>query len=258
MGLGLPGQRAQITPTTATREVTEPPGILDSMAADRTPRAPHEQYRLTDIPVDDAWVRKHNESLFEVRRLQWSAAILGVVVLAAGVAAVVLSGMASWGWIVGSMAALFALGSLAMIFYIPRKMGSMKGHYSTSELVPAIVAEVRPRGLTLLALVDRAVDRRAGSMPTLVIRHCEKLEGHDVKVGERVPCVAVVGNRSARNRDNSYYFVSPMPIAWATPDKAVLRRVEKEIPAGEWETLRQNADRVKDVSAEATGMLPLD
>ncbi|HBD21977.1 MAG TPA: DUF3239 domain-containing protein, partial [Dietzia sp.] len=51
------------------------------MAVDRTPRAPHEQYRLADIPVDDAWVRKHNESLAEVRRLQWSAGILGVLVL---------------------------------------------------------------------------------------------------------------------------------------------------------------------------------
>lgn len=237
---------------------TDPPGILERMATDRTPRAPHEQYRLTDIPVDDAWVRKHNENLFEVRRLQWSAAILGVLVLAAGVATVVLSGRASWGWIVGAMAALFALGSLAMIVYIPRKMGSMQESYATSELVPAIIADVRPRGLTLLALVDRAVDRRAGGMPALTVRSCEKLEGHDVKVGERVPCVAVVGNRSARGTDNTYHFISPMPVAWATSDKAVLRRVEKEIPAGEWEKLRQNLDRYDEVAALTTHILPLD
>lgn len=228
------------------------------MAADRTPRAPHEHYRLADFPVDDAWVRKNNESLTEVRRLQWSAGILGVVVLAAGLGVLVYSGFEAWGWIVGVMAGMFALGCLAMIGYIPRKMGSMAHTYATSELVPAIVAEVRPRGLTLIALVDRAVDRSAGKLPALVARSCEKIPGHDRKVGERVPCVAVVGNRSARGRDNLYEFISPMPIAWATPDAAALRRLTREIPAGEWETVRQNLDRVTEVMGSPASILPLD
>ena len=228
------------------------------MAADRTPRAPHEQYRLADIPVDDAWVRKNNETLAEVRRLQWSAGLLGVIVLAAGIGVLVASGMESWAWIVAVVAAAFALGCLAMIGYIPRKMGSMERTYSTSELVPAIVAEVRPRGVTLLALVDRAVDRSAGKLPTLAVRNCAKIAGHEVRVGERVPCVAVVGNRSARGSDNTYQFISPMPVAWATPDKDVLRRLVKQIPAGEWERLRQNLDRSKEVSAQTTSLLPLE
>ena len=196
------------------------------MAADRTPRAPHEQYRLADIPVDDAWVRKHNESLAEVRRLQWSAGILGVLVLGAAVGLLIYSGFEAWAWIVAALAGVFALGCLAMIGYIPRKMGSMQRTYATSELVPAIIAE--------------------------------KLPGHDVRVGERVPCVAVVGNRSARGSDNLYQFISPMPVAWATSDKAVLRRLEKEIPSGEWERVRQNLDRVDEVSATPTSLLPLD
>lgn len=228
------------------------------MASDRTPRAPHEQYRLTDFPVDDAWVRKNNESLAEVRRLQWSAGILGVVVLAAGIGMLLYSDLAAWGWIIAALAGVFAIGCLAMIGYIPRKMGSMAHTYATSELVPAIVAEVRPRGLTLLALVDRAVDRSAGTLPALAVRSCEKIPGHDVRVGERVPCVAVVGNRSARGGDNLYQFISPMPVAWATPDAAVLRRLVREIPPGEWETLRQNLDRVGEVSASPTNLLPLD
>ena len=228
------------------------------MAADRTPRAPHEQYRLADIPVDDAWVRKHNESLSEIRRLQWSAALLGVIVLAAGVAVLVGSGFAAWGWIVGVMAGAFALGSLAMVAYIPRKMGSMQHTYATSELVPAMIAEVRPRGMTLLALVDRTVDRSAGKLPALVARSCGQIPGHESRVGERVPCVAVVGNRSARGKDNLYQFISPLPIAWATSDNAVRRRLEKEIPVGEWERLRQNLDRVSEVTALPAGLLPLD
>ncbi|HJC27986.1 MAG TPA: DUF3239 domain-containing protein [Candidatus Dietzia intestinipullorum] len=224
----------------------------------RTPRAPHEQYRLADIPVDDAWVRKNNENLSEVRRLQWSSAILGVLVLAAGIGLLVYSGPATWGWMLSAVTTLFALGCLAMTVYIPRKMGSMARTYATSELVPAIVAEVRPRGVTLLALVDRAVDRSAGKLPTLAVRSVEKIPGHEARVGARVPCVAVVGNRNARGGDNTYQFVSPMPVAWATPDTAVLRRLAEEIPAGEWERVRQSTDRVGEVSSQPTNLLPLD
>ena len=221
------------------------------------PREPHTQYRLAQIPVNDAWARKHNQNLGEVRRLQWSAAILGVVVLAAGIVTLTSSGMAAWAWIVLVMAAAFAIGCLAMIFYIPRRMGSVQSTYDTSEVIPAVIAEVRPRGVTLLALADQAVERSAGGIPVLVARPCAPIEGVPSKIGQRVPCVAVVGNRSARGRDNLYQFVSPMPVAWATPDKAVWREAAKLVPEGEWETLRQNIDRVGEVVAEVSRMVPL-
>lgn len=222
------------------------------------PRTPHSQYRLARIPVDDAWARKHNQNLGEIRRLQISAGVLGVIVLAAGIAVLLGSGMAAWGWIVGVIAAGFAVGCLSMIFYIPRRMGSMQYTYDTSELIPGMIAEIRPRGVTILALADQAVDRSAGKVPILVARPCAPIEGVPSKVGERVPCVSVVANRSARGSDNLYQFVSPMPVAWATPDKTVWREAEKQIPEGEWETLRQNIDRVGEVSAEVTRMLPLE
>jgi len=228
------------------------------MAADRSPRAPHEQYRLADIPVDDSWVRKNNETLSEVRRLQWSAGILGLIVLGAGVAMVVVSEQAAWGWMIAAVAGVFALGCLAMIWYIPRKMGSLHHTYATSELVPAVIAEVRPRGVTLLALVDQAVDRSVSSRPALVTRNTGTIPGHESRVGERVPCVAVAGNRSARGKDNLYFFLTPMPVAWATSDKAEIRRLAQQIPAREWETLRQNLDRVSEVAARPTSLLPLD
>lgn len=228
------------------------------MAADRAPRAPHEQYRLADIPVDDAWVRKNNENLREVRRLQFSAGVLGVVVLLAGLSLLMYADFATWAWMVAAVALAFALGCLAMIWYIPRKMGSMARTYATSELVPAMVAEVRPRGVVLLALVDRAVDRSTGSLPALAVRNCEKLPGHDVSVGERVPSVAVVGNRNARGGDNTYQFISPMPVAWATPDTGAIRRLAREIPGAEWERLRQSLDRADEVSSRPTSLLPLD
>ncbi|HMT49607.1 MAG TPA: DUF3239 domain-containing protein, partial [Dietzia sp.] len=135
------------------------------MAADRTPRAPHEQYRLAEFPVDDAWVRKNNESLAEVRRLQWSAGILGGIVLAAGIAVLVYSGPAAWGWFIAAMAGAFALGCLAMIWYIPRKMGSMAQTYATSELIPAVIADVARPTVAPPALPDRPQGRCRGTAP---------------------------------------------------------------------------------------------
>lgn len=228
---------------------------------DRSPRRsrqPWEDYRLAEIPVDDAWVRKYNENRAEVRRLQWSAAILGLVVLAAALALMIVQHFQSWTWFIGGALGLFALGCAAMIVYIPRKMGSFSHTYATSELVPAIVAEVRPRGFTLLALVDRAVDRSQGRRPALVTRGCEKLPGHTIREGERVPCVAVVGNRSTRSRDNTYAFLSPMPVAWATPDASVVRRCAESIPDREWELLRRERGRVREVEDIPTHVLPLD
>src|SRR5699024_1497021 len=101
----------------------------------------------------------------------------------------------------------------------------------------------------------RQVRRKAA---TLAVRSVEKIPGHEARVGARVPCVAVVGNRNARGGDNTYQFVSPMPVAWATPDTAVLRRLAEEIPAGEWERVRQSTDRVGEVSSQPTNLLPLD
>jgi len=225
--------------------------------ATRNDPAPHEQYRLADVRVDDAWVRKHNESLGEVRRLQVSAAVIAVVLVSAIVACVLLSGGAAWSYIVAVPLGLFALGSLAMIAYIPRKMGSMRHTYETGELVPAIVTDVRPHGITLLALVDRAVDRRVGSLPALAVRSIEKLPVHDVRVGERVPCVAVVGNRSARGGDNTWQFITPMPLAWATGDAEAIRRNAALIPDEEWDTVRRSKHRVEEVETTRDGVLPL-
>ena len=111
---------------------------------------------------------------------------------------------------------------------------------------------------TTIEILEGFRDRSAGKVPILVARPCAPIEGVPSKVGERVPCVSVVANRSARGSDNLYQFVSPMPVAWATPDKTVWREAEKQIPEGEWETLRQNIDRVGEVSAEVTRMLPLE
>lgn len=227
------------------------------MSASRQPQSPHEQYRLFDFPVDRAWARKYNENLGEIRRLQVSAAILAVLCIVGAVLLVVFTGSAVWAWALGAVLVLFALGFGAMIAYIPRKMGAIDRTYAISELVPGIVADVSPHALTIVALVDRAVDRSRGAQPALVTVSCQKLPHHERREGERVPCVAVVGNRSVRDKANDYDFINPMPIAWGTPDKAVVRRAIDAIPGGEWDTLRRHVGRHAEVQKTRTGILPL-
>lgn len=220
------------------------------------PKSPHTQYRLFDFDVDLAWARKNNEELGEIRRLQVAAVVLAVACIAG---AVVL------GVVVGSVGALmfafplalFGLGCLAMVWYIPRKMGRVDEKYATSELIPGIVANVHPHVLTIVALADQAVDRSAGSIPALVTVSVQKLPGHSKKEGERVPCVAVAGNRSARGKDNLYGFLKPMPIAWGTSDKDVIKRAIKEIPQSEWETLRRNVGRFEEIQKAPGGIVRL-
>lgn len=213
---------------------------------------PHLQYRLFDFPVDSAWARKYNENLGEIRRLQVSAAILALLAAAAAVAGVLFIPDRIGGYMVAFVAGLFALGCLAMVFVIPRKMGAIDAIYARSELVPAMIANVHPHALTLVALVDLAVDRKVGSIPALVTLSCQKLPHHNRNVGEKVPCVAVAGNRSVRGKDNRYQFVSPMPIAWGTPDKGIVSEAKAQLPAREWDVVRRNLDRYEEIQTSRT------
>lgn len=218
---------------------------------------PHLQYRLFDFPVDNAWARKHNEQLSEIRRLQVSAAILAGLAVAAAVAGVLLIPDAIGGYMVAFVAGLFALGCLAMIVVIPRKMGSVQQRYAESELVPAMIANVHPHVMTLVALVDLAVDRQVGSIPALVTLSCQKLPHHKRTVGEKVPCVAVTANRSARGKDNRYQFSNPMPIAWGTPDAGIVAKAKAQLPAREWDIVRRNLDRYEEIQKARNGAVEL-
>ncbi|WP_333617947.1 DUF3239 domain-containing protein [Dietzia sp.] len=227
------------------------------MPAQHDSREPQNQYRLFDFPVDNSWARKNNENLGEIRRLQVAGGVLAVACLVGAVLLVLLTGQAPLAVVVAVLLVLFALGFAAMIFYIPKKMGAIDETYKRSELVPGIVSSVHKHVLTITALVDQSVDRSKGSTPALATVSCQKLPGHEGKEGERVPCVAVVGNRSARGKANTYDFINPMPIAWGTPDASVIKRAIKSIPDAEWDLLRKNSGRFQEVQKTRTGILPL-
>ncbi|AHI22208.1 DUF3239 domain-containing protein [Corynebacterium vitaeruminis] len=208
-----------------------------------------------NFSVDEEYAKKHNELLKDTRRLQLSALLFALVQLAIGVSVYLFVG-GGLGWIVLAVFGVMALVSLALIFVIPQQVGDAAKLYGTYELVPAVIAKVNPRDLTVMALVNMNVDPTAAPSYGLATRTITRLEGHERKVGERVPAVAVTGRRST-HAQTTWDQISPMPIAWGTPDKATVARAEKEIPADLWALLEKNIDKVDDVATTRYDLLPL-
>lgn len=207
--------------------------------------------------VDSAHAKEHNEFLKDQRRLQVSAIVFGVVqVLVAGVF-IWYTNQAAWAWLLAAGLGVSALVSFSMVVIIPKKVGSAQHMYDSYELVPAVIAKVNPRDMVLLALVDARVDRTEGNpAPALAARTITNLSGHSRQEGERVPAVAVAGRRNLKH--TGYWDeISPMPIAWGTPNPETIKQARNAIPQQQWEQLRKHAGRIDEVLATPLNLLKL-
>lgn len=211
--------------------------------------------RTFEFDVDRRHTKKVNETVADVRRLRVSALIFAAIL--AGVAYWVGRGGQTWELIVGGLAGLGALGCVWISFWAPRRVGPISDMYRDGPLVPAIVAEVRPRGATLLALVDVAKPEAERAHPALVTRNVRSLPGHRLEVGERVPSVAILADRSRRGTSDTWQLASPMPLAWGTPDMAVVRSAEDKIDEPEWQLLTANVQRAELARRSTDGRIEL-
>ena len=112
---------------------------------------------------------------------------------------------------------------------LPGTTGTPRNLYD-SALAPAMIAEVDPRTMTLMALVDTASDDHAEPRRALALRTVTKVSGTPRTIGARVPSVAV-GGKHRRGRDH-WDQITPVPIAWATPSSRTRRNAERSIPEG--------------------------
>lgn len=170
------------------------------------------------------------------------SAVVFAVVLAVGAGLLILLGQ-TWSVILGVVLIAGAISSLWLAFWLPRKMGSIEDMYRKSPLVPAVVSELHPRAMTLLALVDVAKPDTDGSAYALVTRNIPLLPGQKQRVGDKVPSVALLGDRGTRSTATTWQMVSPMPIAWGTKDVAVRARAVEAIDKVEWNFL---ASKIKE------------
>lgn len=208
------------------------------------------------FPVDAAYARKHNEFFRDARRMQRSAAILAAVL--AVIVAVVFAtvGVTLWTVALGISLGVFALLCLVVIPVLPKTMGTPQEYYDRYELAPAIVAEVNARDLVIMALVEASAEEGV-SHPALSIRTVTSIPGVERTVGTRVPCMAVTGFRPTRG-PKIYAEMSPMPVAWGTPDQEVWAKAEKSIPERQWKKLDGLRDRLPEVKKANRDLLVLD
>lgn len=217
--------------------------------------------RRFEFPVDLPHAKSVNQTLADVRSLRRSAVIVAVL-CAAGSVWLFLLGQ-PWSYIVGAVLVVAAATAVWVALWAPRKVGTIEELYHDSPLVPAMVAETRPRGLTLLSLIDIAKtdDASAGAPEhhyALVTRDVQAIPGHRAKVGERVPCVAVLSDRTTRNKSGVWQMVSPMPISWATRDAAIIAKATAAIDKSEWKLLESKLTVVDEVNARTERRIELD
>lgn len=208
--------------------------------------------------VDEAFAKQHNEMLRDTRKVVISGVSLFVICVAAGAAMWFLMDPANpWRWLGGVGLALFGCMMLLVAFLVPRSVGKAQDLYDRYPLVPAVIAEVNPRDVLLMALVNVNVDETLPPRYAAALRTVSSIPGiADPKVGTKIPAVAVGGRRSTRDKEH-WQEVTPMPIAWGTPDKATIDEAQKTIPHDQWRKLDKARGRLDDVKATSMNLLVL-
>lgn len=206
--------------------------------------------------VDNEHNKRNNEFSRDASRLQLTAGVFGTLLMLIAVGLYLFFSAQVWALALAIGLGSFALFCFALIFILPRQMGSPQQMFDQYPLVPAMIAEVLPRGMVLMALVDANASESGPAIPALAIRNITRLQGHEAVVGERVPAVAVSGRRSVSST-HRWDEISPMPIAWGTPNSAVIQEAERDISEKEWQMLTDSLGRLEDVKETPMNLLVL-
>ena len=208
--------------------------------------------------VDEAFAKQNNEMLKDTRRLQWSAFLFALVLFAAAAAVYFWFGAGqAWGLIVGIILLTFALVSVILGMVIPKKVGTAQQLYDTYPLAPAVIVETNPRDFVIMALVNTNVDPKLPPRWGAALRTVTRINGiKEPKLGTRIPVAAVQGRRSVRDEEH-WDEISPMPIAWGTPDEDVVNTARRAIPEDQWARLDKARKRLDDAKATRYNLLVL-
>ncbi|MBF6159968.1 DUF3239 domain-containing protein [Nocardia cyriacigeorgica] len=206
--------------------------------------------RRFEFVVDRSHAHAVNEVVADLRRLRISAVVAAAV--AAAVTAYLVWLNHPWSYLLAVASALGAVTALWVALWAPRR-SRIDQLYAEGELVPAVVSHTYPSGMVLLALVNVGRPDSGETRYALVVRKVRALPGHEAKAGERVPSIAVRGDRASRTVGELRQTVDAMPIAWGTRDGSVIERARAAISEVEWRLLSDNlalADKVRRSSAK--------
>jgi membrane protein len=215
--------------------------------------------KVFKFDVDEAFAKQHNEMLRDSRRLLVSGLLLGGILLIAGILVAVFV-QPIWSITVGLGLGLFGIMMAIVGVAGSRKVGTAQQLYDRYPLAPAVIAKVNERDMVIMALVNSATDPNAEPRPALALRTVSNIPGLEYKKkGAQIPVAAVTG-RLQRNSSgpDTWAQISPMPIAWGTPDPEVVRVARTSIPHEQWAKLQKNIERLEDVQKTRMDLLHLD
>lgn len=217
-----------------------------------------DRVKVFKFEVDEPFARKHNEMIRDSRRVRAGGIGLGVVViLAALLFYLFVADQAVWGLMVLIVAIALGIAFAVVGILVAKKHSTVQPLYDRYPLVPSIIAEVNERDAVLMALVNTNVDPDLPPRWGLALRTVTAIPGiTDPKVGTKVPAAAVHGRRNTRDKEH-WHEISPMPIAWGTPDQDVVNAARRAIPHDQWAKLDRQRDKLNDVKATPLNLLVL-
>ena len=181
---------------------------------------------------------------------------MGLLLVLAGIATYMFI-ETEWRITVGLGLGLFGIMCAIVGVLAARKVGTAQELYNHYPLAPAVVVEVNERDMVLMALVNTNVDPNLPPRWAAALRTVTSIPGVTTRtVGTKVPVAAVSGQVNSTEREH-WQQISPMPIAWGTPDQEVVNIARKSIPQEEWQILERARKRLTDVKATKFDLLVL-
>lgn len=189
--------------------------------------------------VDEQFAKQHNEMIRNTRNLVISGISLFVISLAAAALIWLLVDPSSPWRLLGALGlALFGVMMLVVALVIPKSVGKTQQLYDAHPLAPAIITENAGTTLTLTALVNANVDSEAPPQWAVTSLVVKPIPNTPDKTGTKVPVAAVGAQRSSHDKQH-WQTITPMPIAWGTPDADVVAAARKAIPQEQWHQLER-------------------
>ena len=209
--------------------------------------------KIIKFDVDESFAKSNNELLRDSNRLRVSGLIFGLILVIAGAA---VWWRFSWGITLGLGLILFGIVVAIVGVAAASKVGTAQSLYDSYPLAPAVIAEVNERDMVLMALVNTNVDPSLPPRWGACLRTVSAIPGVQRTVGTKVPVAAVSGQRSSSDKEH-WQQISPMPIAWGTPDAETVTIARKSIPQDQWQRLERARKRLSDVKATRYDLLVL-
>ncbi|QRP60442.1 DUF3239 domain-containing protein [Corynebacterium minutissimum] len=211
--------------------------------------------KIFKFDVHEDFAKQNNELLRDSSRLRNSGLIMGLLLIVGGIA--LYFGIdATWRITVGLGMVLFGIFCAVIGVLASHQVGSAQKLYDSYPLAPAVVAEVNERDMVLLALVNTNVDPKLPPRWGACLRTVSNIPGIKRTVGTKVPVAAVSGQRSSSDKEH-WQQITPMPIAWGTPDAETVTIARKSIPEDQWQRLERARKRLTDVKATKYDLLVL-